>query len=273
MKSKYSSSLLLVAGLVAVVGLASVAEADHSWGGYHWARSSNPLVLNIGDNVGAAWDDYLGTASSDWSVSSDVLDTTLVAGGTSATKGRKTPKNCIPTSGRVEVCDAGYGNTGWLGIASIWASGTHITQGTVKMNDTYFNTSTYNTPAWRHLVMCQEIGHTFGLDHQDEIFDNANLGTCMDYTNDPSGLLYNNGVNNEHPNTHDYDELAFIYSHTDTTTTATQTTTSRGNQEIDHSDPSTWGKEIRRDSRGNTSLFERDFGGGEKAFTFVTWAE
>lgn len=37
----------------------------------------------------------------------------------------------------------------------------------------------------RCLVTCQEVGHTFGLDHRDENFDNGNLGTCMDYTNDP----------------------------------------------------------------------------------------
>ena len=56
------------------------------------------------------------------------------------------------------------------------------------------------------MVTCQEIGHTFGLDHQDENFTNTNLGTCMDYTNDPS--------TNQHPNQHDYDELASIYGHT-----------------------------------------------------------
>ena len=33
--------------------------------------------------------------------------------------------------------------------------------------------------------MCQVGGHDFGLDHQDEDFINANLNTCMDYTNDP----------------------------------------------------------------------------------------
>ncbi len=50
--------------------------------------------------------------------------------------------------------------------------------------------------------MCQEVGHTLGLDHQDEVFDNPNLETCMDYTNDPS--------TNQHPNAHDYDQLATI---------------------------------------------------------------
>ena len=109
-----------------------------------------------------------------------------------------------------------YGNNGWLGIAQIWASGSHITQGVVKLNDTYFNTPTYDTGSWRQFVMCQEIGHTFGLDHQDENFNNANLGSCMDYTNNPSS--------NQHPNTHDYDQLESIYSHVDGTTTVGMST-------------------------------------------------
>lgn len=31
--------------------------------------------------------------------------------------------------------------------------------------------------------MCHEIGHGFGLAHTDESFVNANLGNCLDYTN------------------------------------------------------------------------------------------
>ena len=93
-----------------------------------------------------------------------MMDTTVVAGGTR-------PKNCRPTTGRVEVCNAAYGNTGWLGVAQIWITGgTHITQGTVKNNDYYFGNSTYqynNTAEMQH-VICQEVGHTFGLAHQDE---------------------------------------------------------------------------------------------------------
>ena len=46
------------------------------------------------------------------------------------------PKNCKAVSGRVEVCNSHYGNTGWLGVAQIWVSGLHIQQGTVKLNDT-----------------------------------------------------------------------------------------------------------------------------------------
>ena len=55
--------------------------------------------------------------------------------------------------------------------------------------------------------MCQEIGHIFGLGHQDEIFDNANLDTCMDYTSSTES--------NQHPNKHDFDQLNSICGHTD----------------------------------------------------------
>jgi hypothetical protein len=103
------------------------------------------------------------------------------------------------------VRNSRYGNTGWLGIASISLSGGHIVQGTTKLNDTYFDTPTYNTPAWRALVTCQEVGHDYGLDHQDEDFNNANLNTCMDYTNNPAS--------NQHPNAHDYQQLLDIYNH------------------------------------------------------------
>jgi hypothetical protein len=151
-------------------------------GGTTIGRTSNNLFnLPLGDNVTLAWDNYLGTTATDWSASS-VLDTTIVAGKTKRS-------NCRPTSGRVEVCTYRYGSNGWLGLAQIWISGSHIVQGTTKVNDTYFNRARYNTPAWRNLVICQEVGHTLGLDHQDEAHSNTNLGTCMDYTNDPSGTL------------------------------------------------------------------------------------
>src|SRR5262245_55850887 len=97
--------------------------ANHSWGGYHWARTANPFMVKLGDNVSAIWDGHLTVASADWGVST-VLDTQIVTGGTN-------PRPCRPTSGRVEVCNASYGSTNWLGVAQIWVSGTHITQGTV----------------------------------------------------------------------------------------------------------------------------------------------
>jgi hypothetical protein len=265
--------LAVALGLVAALALPGGVAANHSWGGYHWARTVNPFTLNLGDNVSSAWDPILGTTSSDWSQST-VLDTTIVAGGAR-------PRNCRPTAGRDEICNATYGNTGWLGVAQIWITGgTHITQGTVKVNDTYFNTPTYNSTAWRNLVMCQEVGHTFGLDHQDTNFDNPNLGTCMDYTNDPS--------TNQHPNAGDYDELLCIYDpasagktlststhscvgtgHLDSTTTLGQSTKGAGAASVVGNG---WGREVSRSRGGHTSVFVRDLGAGSGLVTFVIWA-
>jgi hypothetical protein len=161
------------------------------------------------------------------------------------------------------VCNAKYGATGWLGIASIWASGDHITAGTVKLNDTYYNTSTYNTPAWKNLVMCQEVGHLFGLGHQDEAFDNANLNTCMDYTSNPES--------NQHPNVHDYDMLEIIYAHLDSSSSLGQAVTPSLAQ--DSNDPTAWGKEVHRSEDGRASVFEQDLGQGNKILRHVFWAE
>jgi hypothetical protein len=200
---------LIVFCLAAVSAAAttSAALANHSWNGYHWARTSNPFTVKLGDNVSGSWEAMLQTASADWS-KSNVLDTSVAAGGTR-------PKPCKATRGRVEVCSASYGNTGWLGVATVWLSGTHITQGTVKNNDYYFGSSTYqyNNAAEMQHVICQETGHTLGLDHQST--DGGSLNTCMDYYHNTSA----SDTKSTQPNQHDYEELGTIYAHLDATTT------------------------------------------------------
>ena len=121
-------------------------------------------------------------------------------------------------------------------------------------------------PGWKSLVTCQEIGHNFGLDHQDENFYNDPLGTCMDYTIDPTP--------NQHPNQHDYDMLETIYSHLDTFATVLTRRAFSGSaaDDIDTSNPAERGKMIRKSSDGRSSLHERDLGKGNKIFTFIIWA-
>ena len=273
-KASRRTALAVTLVLFVFAALASVTSADHSWGGYHWARTSNPFTIKTGDNVTSAWDAYLDEAISDWNQSS-VLDLLEVAGSSN--------RNCRPTSGRIEVCNAKYGNNGWLGIAQIWITGgEHITQAVTKLNDTYFNTSSYNTPAWRRLVMCQELAHDFGLDHQDETFNNFNLGSCMDYTNAPAGGFvggFNYGPSNEHPNAHDYEQIEIIYQHLDSTTTIGQSVGGRGNgqtppamNELESEGPGQWGRLISSSRNGRSQVFELDFGNGNKILTHVFWA-
>lgn len=241
--------------MCAIVAAAGSLSADHAWGSYHWARTNNPFTLQVGNNLSAVWQDAYDTALVDWSAST-VLDLAEAAGGTN-------PKNCRPTGGRIEVCNSKYGQNGWLGIAQIWASGNHISQAVTKVNDTYFNTARYNTTAWRRLVMCQEIGHDFGLDHQDEDFNNANLGTCMDYTSNPEP--------NQHPNAHDYDQLEDIYAHLDSTNTVGMLTNpAAAPLQFERGQ---FGQLVRSTNGGRTELFVLDLGPGQRVFTHVIWAE
>lgn len=259
---------LLIATAFAAVPLLiaapTPASANHSWGSYHWARTSNPFTLTVGDNVNSTWDPYLNEAISDWTASS-VLNLTKVASN-------KAARTCKPTAGRIEACNASYGNNGWLGLAQIWISDSHITQATTKVNDTYFNTAAYNTPAWRRLVMCQEIAHDFGLGHQDENFNNGNLGSCMDYTGDPDGP-----PSNEHPNQHDFDWLQTIYSQTDSTTTIGSTLApapgrSGTAQDEGPNNPAEFGQPTgRRDGQGRNDLFVKTLPNGQRLFTHVFW--
>ncbi len=254
-----SMVLLAVLTLLAIPALAS-----HQWGNYHWARSSNPIALGLGDNVDSRWDSYLAVAASDWNAST-VLNVSVIAGSTSV-------KRCTPDTGEIEICNSKYGRTGWLGVAGIWASGDHITKGYTKLNDTYFDTATYNTPAWRALVTCQEVGHDFGLDHQDENFDNPNLGTCMDYTSNPES--------NQHPNTHDYQQLESMYAHTDASLPFDGLAASMSRPptmgEI-LADAGQWGTPISFDGKGRPDLFELVLGQTSdhqvmRVFTHVFWA-
>jgi len=269
--------------LVAVLALVALpAMASHSWGGYHWARTSNPFTLKVHDNVTSNWEPYLAEAQTDWNQST-VLDLNVLW-----QQPVSSAKRCTSTNGQIEVCNSKYGNNGWLGIAGISITGgTHITKGYTKLNDTYFNTSTYNTPPWHRLVTCQEIGHDFGLDHQDTTFNNVNLGTCMDYTDDPDGGPGGASAtdpSNEHPNAHDYEEIGIIYAHLDSTTTITSIfdamamSASRPPTAAEMmSDAGQWGTPIAFDHQGRPTVFmmptgvDHD-GGLEFDLTHVLWA-
>lgn len=256
MATRTARSVLLRMGLIAALAPLP-ASADHAWSNYHWARTSNPISLGLGDNVSNVWDSYLRTASTDWDVS-NVLNVSVVGGGTSV-------RRCRAGSGRIEVCNSTYGRNGWLGVASISISGSHITSASVRVNDSYFNTAQYNTTAWRNLVMCQEVGHAFGLDHQDENMTNPNLGSCMDYTNSPAS--------NQHPNAHDYEQLEEMYAHTDGGARSTSTEPAPpAMRQLDLAGPGQWGRIVSRYPNGKPRLYELDFGRGNRIVTHVFWA-
>lgn len=243
------STILKAAAFVTAAGLIAMpAAAVHSWNGYHWARTSTQVAPPVVSIVNSTWAGYVSTAVSDWNQSTVIQSPFSTASGNGRT--------CKPQAGKILVCNAAYGNNGWLGIASIWLSGGHISQGTTKLNDTYYASAQYNTPAWRAAVTCQEIGHDYGLAHQDENFNTDATNSCMEYTNIPAG--------NEHPDAHDYNQLASIYSHVHAAAGLPEAVTSEqaiGNSRAD------WGKQMGHHT------FVKDLGQGKKVITDVLFVE
>lgn len=276
-----NSKLVLIIFTLFVTGFTSVVvNADNTWGKYHWNISTDDSILaplELGNNLSYSfWEDSLLNAVTDWNGS--VLQTVDAYGLSDA--------SCSPRVGRVEVCNDTYGDNNWLGIASIWVTrgrSAHITQGVVKVNDTYYNTSPYNTDVWRDFVMCQEVGHTLGLDHQDTNFGNDNLGTCMDYTNDPDGtLLYQ--ASNLHPNEHDYDTMTAMYAHLNSTDSddggggngngnGRKPKKSGIDDNTSPSNASEWGLAIGQNANGRDAVFGRSLSNGQLLITHVLWID
>ena len=254
---------------VALLGIAvpATSSATHSWGGYHWARTTPQFTLKIGTNLTSPdWSAHLAQISRDWN-SPEMVGATFTPILTKIVVGQAN-KRCSMVAGTTQVCNGRYGNNGWLGLASIYITGgEHITKGSAKLNDTYFDTVTYNNPNERQHVMCQEVAHTFGLDHQST--DGSSQNTCMDYfsnTGSNAGSTQSTG-----PNAHDFDELNTIYTHTDSTTTvaATAALTTPALDVTD--DPDNWGQLVRQSVNGRSSTYERFNRDGSKTITHVYW--
>ena len=272
---KNSTRVLLVAAVMFT--FATIAAADHAWGDRHWARAQNPFPLELAENLPPVWDIHLNEASADWNtppIADPPIPTVVVTRiGTGNGSSR-----CLPTKGRVEICDGAGHKT--LGATRVWLSRTdHIEQAVITLSDYHLLStwSKYNSPAWRQYVVCHEIGHTLGLDHQDEDINNANLGSCLDYNEDPDGTLANpDQPANTQPNKHDFEELAKIYAHLDlfgssSPQASSSSASASSNAKLENS--SEWGKGIRQDARGRTNVFELDLGRGEKVVTYVLWAD
>ena len=246
------STILKIAAFATAAGLiATPVFAVHSWNGYHWARTTTQVAPPVVNITNSTWSSRVASAVTDWNASTVIQSPYSTGTGNNRT--------CKPIAGKILVCNASYGQTGWLGIASIWLSSTgHISQGTTKLNDTYYAQAQYNTPAWRQAVTCQEIGHNYGLAHQDEDFSTDATNSCMEYTSIPAG--------NEHPDQHDYDQLLSIYNHTDSASAAAATKAMPSQAAVGNS-RADWGRQIGHHT------FERDLGNGNKVITDVLFVE
>ena len=203
----------LLVSLAMLMSGAAPGLANNTWSGYHWADAGNDnhndgVTLALVNDLTLYETLYTVDVVPDW----DGAPGPLTLNSTDASPNDR-PAACDNDSsgaaasqiqGTIHVCNAVYGKIGWLGLARIWiAPDGHIDAGVALMNDSYFqepNSVYNNSTAWRH-VLCQEIGHTFGLSHQGS----PKKQSCM---NDRWGLTNPDFWD---PNQHDYDTLNQIY--------------------------------------------------------------
>jgi hypothetical protein len=171
--------------LIALVLLAiptGVALAEHSWATYHWP------------------DDKLSPSVKDRT--SDSLYDVPVEVAEWAGLGTPIQPGMADKKGEITVKEAS--NIFWLGLARIFIDDAgHITKGEVQLNTRLLAGYPNAKDATEH-VLCQELGHVLGLDHQ------RGSDSCMDDTA-PLGSVTS-------PNGHDKVELKSIYSHDDAPT-------------------------------------------------------
>ena len=178
--------------MVGMVVGTSLVYASHAWRcrgkiAYHWASRTvgvaGPVEETADNSVVRSVQDY--TSAFNGSTSSQVWDSP------------NTVINLVGGSNLRLFYDS-YGQNGWLGLATIFPSNCVIGSASSKLNDSYLrDTARYSQTAIDH-VSCQEVGHTFGLNHNRNDTD-----TCMNDTVLTAG---------NHINQHDKDQLATIYA-------------------------------------------------------------
>lgn len=163
-----------------------ICNAQHSWENYHlphYAVERSVVVHNTSSYVPdlESWNTLDGNPI------------TLVDGGTGFT---------------IEIRDGGDANSGWLGLASVWANGEgHISKGVVTMNLTLL--AKYDPNVAAH-VLAQELGHILGLDHQRGADDSA-MDDCQGRGSGWLACLSSEAGTT--PNAHDGEQLATKYQH------------------------------------------------------------
>lgn len=264
-------TLPTMVGAAVTAAVAVPVMANHSWGSYHWATTDNVVTIPVFDRTSGVWKNqsafgdgnFVKVAVDDWNASPNIQSSLTTAAADPA---------CPMFANEIHVCNGAYGNTGWVGIASISVSrgrSGHIVAGITKLNDYYFEQPYYNNHTWRQLVTCQEIGHDYGLGHQNENFSTDLTSSCMEYTNLPAG--------NEHPDGHDMEQLALIYNHDGSgggTTDPAPGPGSKGGKKnlgVVGNGPSDWGQAVAFDAHGRANVFKRSTASYD-IITHVTWA-
>jgi hypothetical protein len=132
------------------------------------------------------------------------------------------------------------------------------------VNDFYYANPPYNTADEMRSVLCEELGHTIGLDHPEP----GTTGGCvMGYADDKPIVS---------PSAHDYQMIESHYAitdqHKDKTTTVGTTTAVAARDETEI-DASKWGRVLKLDDRGRPSVYGKEVAPGQMVTTFVVYPD
>lgn len=178
----------------------SSSEFQDHWdgGAIEWESDGNGLSLTLINSLTNDWDSSFVAVFNDWN--------SAPALSLSARMKKYDTDPCGHRNQQLRVCNGDYGATGWKGLNEVVfytaeSNGkNYIVSSVATMNEYYL---AGKSDVERQYVMCHEIGHGFGLDHRDEIMDNPDLGSCMDYTRNYSKNL--------RPDEVDFQDLSNLY--------------------------------------------------------------
>ena len=175
--------LATACGVAAALTFGAVLVADHSWGGYHWARTTASFNLTIVNSTTSDWDPYVSQAIG------RLVKFERAQHGRRSQRIYRRPGIAVsaadPQAPSASAISHTASTAGWVSRGfpstppgtSLPATRSSTTPISVRRR--------YNQPDWKQSVACQELGHNIGLYHQDEDFDNVSLESCMDYQDPP----------------------------------------------------------------------------------------
>ena len=177
-------------------GVIQPGESPDADGAIRWASNGRGLDLEILNALEEKWYAVFNEAVANWDVGAPIDSLTLT------TKKVDYDMVCTPVPQTLKVCNGNYGNTRWRGLNEVLLNRRTnvIVSSTAKMNEYYLADESYDQ--WLY-TMCHEMGHGFGLPHWDEDFLNADMGNCMDYTQNPGA--------NKLPDESNFQYLAELY--------------------------------------------------------------
>jgi len=113
-----------------------------------------------------------------------------------------------PRLGEIKVCSGDYGDNDWIGSTILFMRDEYVVGALIRINE---SSLTLASDTILQYAMCNQLGHTLGLVHDDT---NLDLSSCLkDFGANAieNGNLIRNNEKLQHPNSDDLDYLVTLY--------------------------------------------------------------